>query len=181
MYNIIIWYTAVSPYSQKIHSKTPREYLHHGQYQTLLQTAFSYTYLCVMKFNLQIRHSKRISELQASLFLCCGAIISNIKWKSLSHIRLFATPSTYTAHEILQARILEWVAFPFSRGSSQPRYWTQVSLTAYSFPAKPQGKPKNTGVGDLSLLQQIFQTQESNQNLLQCRWIFYQLSYQGSP
>ena len=29
---------------------------------------------------------------------------------------------------ILQARILEWVAFPFSRGSSQPRDWTQVSL-----------------------------------------------------
>ena len=27
----------------------------------------------------------------------------------------------YTVHESLQARILEWVAFPFSRGSSQPR------------------------------------------------------------
>ena len=30
-------------------------------------------------------------------------------------------PMDYTVHEILQARILEWVAFPFSRGSSQPR------------------------------------------------------------
>ena len=30
-------------------------------------------------------------------------------------------PMDYTAHGILQARILEWVAFPFSRGSSQPR------------------------------------------------------------
>ena len=30
----------------------------------------------------------------------------------------------YTVHEILQARILEWVAIPFSRGSSQPRYLT---------------------------------------------------------
>ena len=28
-------------------------------------------------------------------------------------------PMDYTAHGILQARILEWVAFPFSRGSSQ--------------------------------------------------------------
>ena len=36
----------------------------------------------------------------------------------------------YTAHEILQARILEWVAFPFSRGSSQPRDQTQVSCIA---------------------------------------------------
>ena len=36
----------------------------------------------------------------------------------------------YTVRGILQARILEWVAFPFSRGSSQPRDWTQVSPIA---------------------------------------------------
>ena len=47
------------------------------------------------------------------------------KWKSISHVRLFVTPG-YTVHGILQARILEWVAFPFSRGSSQPRDRTQV-------------------------------------------------------
>ena len=35
-----------------------------------------------------------------------------------------------TVHGILQARILEWVAFPFSRGSSQPRDLTQVSHIA---------------------------------------------------
>ena len=34
---------------------------------------------------------------------------------------------TYTVHGILQARVLEWVAFPFSRGSSQTRDRTQVS------------------------------------------------------
>ena len=39
----------------------------------------------------------------------------------------------YTVHGILQARILEWVAFPFSRGSSQPRHWTQVSCIASRF------------------------------------------------
>ena len=39
----------------------------------------------------------------------------------------------YTVHGILQARILEWVAFPFSRGSSQPRDVTQVSLIAGRF------------------------------------------------
>ena len=33
----------------------------------------------------------------------------------------------YTVHGILQARILEWVAFPFSRGSSQPRDQIQFS------------------------------------------------------
>ena len=36
-------------------------------------------------------------------------------------------PMDYLDHEILQARILEWAAFPFSRGSSQSRDWTQVS------------------------------------------------------
>ena len=39
----------------------------------------------------------------------------------------------YTVHEILQARILEWVAIPFSRGSSQLRNQTQVSRIAGQF------------------------------------------------
>ena len=39
-------------------------------------------------------------------------------------------PIDYTGHGILQARILEWIAFPFSRGSSQPRDRTQVSHIA---------------------------------------------------
>ena len=54
------------------------------------------------------------------------------------------------------------------------------ALQADSLPAETQGKPKNTGVGSLSLLQQIFPTQELNWGLLQCRRILYQLSYQGS-
>ena len=43
------------------------------------------------------------------------------------------TPNSYTVHGILQARILEWVAFPLSRGSSQPRDSTQVSHIAGGF------------------------------------------------
>ena len=39
----------------------------------------------------------------------------------------------YTVHGILQARILEWAALPFSRGSSWPRNWTQVSCIADGF------------------------------------------------
>ena len=42
-------------------------------------------------------------------------------------------PMDYTVHGILQARILEWVAFPFSRGSSQPRNRTRVSCIAGIF------------------------------------------------
>ena len=55
------------------------------------------------------------------------------------------------------------------------------TLQADSLLFEPPGKPKNTGVGSLSLLQGIFQTQESNRGLLHCRGILYQLSYQGSP
>ena len=70
----------------------------------------------------------------------------------------------YTVHGILQARILEWVAFPLSKGSSQSRIEPMSPiLQVDSSPAKPQGKPKNIGKDSLSLLQQIFPTQESNQ------------------
>ena len=46
-----------------------------------------------------------------------------------------------------------------------------------SLPSEPPGNPKNIGVGSLSLLLGNFLTQESNQGLLQYRWILHQLSY----
>ena len=82
---------------------------------------------------------------------------------------------------------------------SRPEYWREQpfpspgnlpnpgieprcpTLQADSLPAEPQGKPKNTRMGSLSLLQRIFPIQESNWGLLHCRWILHQLSYQGSP
>ena len=88
----------------------------------------------------------------------------------------------YTVHGILQARVLELVALPFSRGSSQPRIKPRSpALQVDSLPAEPQGKPKDTGVGILFLFQQIFLIQESNRDLLHCRWILYQLRYEGRP
>ena len=91
-------------------------------------------------------------------------------------------PMDYTIHGILQARILEWVAFSFSRGSSRPRDRTQVpSSQVDSLPAGPQRKPQNSGVGSLFLLQWIFPTQESDRGLLHCRQIPHQLSSQGNP
>ena len=54
-----------------------------------------------------------------------------VKWNSLRCVWLFATHEL--AHGILQARILDWVAFLFSRGTSQPRDPTQVSLIAGGF------------------------------------------------
>ena len=98
-------------------------------------------------------------------------------WKWLSRVWLY-DPKDYTVHGILQARILEWVAFLFSRGSSPNR---SPALHVDSLLSEPPGKPKNTGVGSLSFLQQIFPTQQSNQGLLHCRRILYQLSHKRSP
>ena len=47
--------------------------------------------------------------------------------------------------------------------------------SSWTFPGQ------NAGVGSLSLLQGLFPTQGSHPGLLHCRWILYQLSYQGSP
>ena len=55
------------------------------------------------------------------------------------------------------------------------------AVQADSLLSEPLGKPVNTGVHSLSLLQRIFLTQELNWGLLHCRHILYQLSYQGSP
>jgi len=52
------------------------------------------------------------------------------------------------------------------------------TLQADSLPFEPLGKPKDTGVGSLSLLQGNFLTQKMNWGLLHCRRILYQLSYQ---
>ena len=50
----------------------------------------------------------------------------------------------YTIHGILQARILEWVAYPFSSRSFWPRNWTGVSTGKVdSLPTEPSGKPSN--------------------------------------
>ena len=62
---------------------------------------------------------------------------------------------------------------PFSRRSSQPRDWTSSPRPQVnSLPAEPLGKPKNTWVGSLALLQGNSLTQESNWCLLHCSGFF---------
>ena len=65
-------------------------------------------------------------------YVYLNVCVSEVKWKSLGHVWLFVTPWTIV-HRILQYRILEWVALPFFRGSSQPRDWTQVSRITGGF------------------------------------------------
>ena len=77
-----------------------------------------------------------------------------------------------------------WSGQPFSSPGDLPNPEIEPRspvLQVGSLPAEPQRKPKNTGVGSLSLLQGIFLTQELNQGLLNCRGILYQLSHQGIP
>ena len=56
-----------------------------------------------------------------------------VKVKVAQSCLTLCNPMDYTIHGILQARILEWVAFPFSRESSQIRDQTQVSHIAGGF------------------------------------------------
>ena len=57
----------------------------------------------------------------------------SVKVKVTQSCLKLCDPMDYKVHGILQARILEWGAIPFSRGSSQPRNDTQVSCIAGGF------------------------------------------------
>ena len=56
-----------------------------------------------------------------------------VKVKVAQSCPTLSDPMDYIVHGILQGRTLEWVAFLFSRGSSQPRHRTQVSHIAGRF------------------------------------------------
>ena len=99
----------------------------------------------------------------------------------LSRIRLFVTPWTIQSMEF--SRPEYWCGQPFPSSGDLPNPEIEPrspTLQADCLPAEPQGKPKNPGVGSLVLLQWIFPTQELNRGLLHCRWILYQLSYEGT-
>ena len=103
------------------------------------------------------------------------------KWKSLSHVRLFVTPWAMQSTEL--SRPEYWNGQPFPSPGDLPNPGIKPrspALQADSLPAEPPWKSKNTGVGSLSLLQRIFQTQELNRGLLRCRWIPYPTDYRPS-
>ena len=102
--------------------------------------------------------------------------------KVAQHVQLFATPWTIQSMEFSRPEYWSGWPFPFPGDLPNPEIEPRSPALQVDFlPAEPQRKAKNTGVGSLSLLQGIFLTQESSWDLLHCRWILYQLSYQGSP
>ena len=80
-----------------------------------------------------IKKSMCVKSLQSCLTLCNP---------------MDCSPPGSSVHGILQARILEWVAMPSSRGSSPPRDWTRVSCFLCwqmgSLPPGPPGKPESS-------------------------------------
>ena len=111
-----------------------------------------------------------------------GLLQWEVKVKVTQLCPTLCDPMDYTVHGIVQARILEWVAFPFSRGPSQPRAQTQVSHIAGGFfTSWATREAQEYQSGYSSPVDLPFLVQELNQGLLNCRWILYQLSYQWSP
>ena len=102
-----------------------------------------------------------------------------VKVKSLSRVRLFATPWTVA----YQA--------PRSMGFSRQEYWSGLPFPSPGDLPNPGIEPGSPALqtdtlpseplGSLSLLQWIFLTQELNQGLLHCRQILYHMSHKGSP
>ena len=95
---------------------------------------------------LQLRHAHRYTFTYAcsstghALQYTCAVLSHSVMSDSLWPYG--QQPSMPLCSRILQARILEWVVIPFSRGASQPRDWTQVSCIAGGFlPSEPPGKP----------------------------------------
>ena len=85
-----------------------------------------------------------------------------MKWKSLSCVQL-CDPMDYTVHGILQARILEWVAVPFSKDLPNPGIKPRSpTLQADSLPAEPQEKPRK----QLGEAPQMFINRQLNQQSL---------------
>ena len=85
-----------------------------------------------------LHHSEKQADSLLNLERCCSwdrmyLFLGNWKVEVIQSCPTLCDPMDYTVHGILQARILKWVAFPFPRGSSQPKDQTQVSHIAGRF------------------------------------------------
>ena len=100
-------------------------------------------YMKIVKYWENAMMCKLSSFLGSSLLVWNVPVISihwhyfcDLKWSEVKVAQSYLTlrdPMDYTVYGILQAKILEWVALTFSRESSQPRDWTQVSHIADRF------------------------------------------------
>ena len=151
VYNEIIVYCRISPSPNSISQEESLLFLFQG---FLMVTSLILKNEPLLLFlDLLVNHSIKMRRFVplffhvfSSVFLLLSVLVpllSNYKgwhlyflWNEVKVTQLCLTlcdPMDCSPHGIFQARILEWVTFPFSRGSSQPRDWTQVSRTAGGF------------------------------------------------
>ena len=111
------------------------------------------------------------SDIEQHVWVLSCSVMSNSLWPHRLQPARLLCPWGFSRWEY-------WCGLPgdLSNLGITPR---SPALQVDSLLTESSGKPKKTGVGSLSLLQ-IFLIQESNQGLLHCRRILYQLSYQGS-
>ena len=118
----------------------------------------------------------------AHVCLCAQVWVCVGESESCSVLSTLWSHVLYKSMEFSRPEYWSGWTFPNPGDLSNPRIEPRSpTLQVDSLPAEPQGKPKIMGVGSLSLLQQIFPTQESNWGLLHCKRILYQLSYQARP
>ena len=107
----------------------------------------------------------------------------SLLWKPEPRAFRWKVPSTWELQRVRLVHLVEhftfnsmwWTAVKSEIGSvTSDSLWPHGLYSPWNSPGQ------NTGVGNLSLLQGIFPTQELNPGLLHCRWILYQLSHQGS-
>ena len=95
---------------------------------------------CSSKFLRVWQHCTYCNYFSWSITTSTSYILELVKMKFTQSCPTLCDTMNYTVHGILQARILEWVAFPFYSGSSQLRDQTHVSHNAGKFlSAEPQG------------------------------------------
>ena len=112
--------------------------------------------------------------------MCCAVLSRSGKFDSLRPHGLQPTRFLYPWGF---SRQKNWSGLPCPAPGDLPNPGIKPrspALQVDSLPAETQGKPKNAQLSSLSLFQGIFPTQESTRGFLHCRWIVYQLSYQGS-
>ena len=118
-------------------SRNVKWYSYYGKVYNCMVTPQKVKHRIVIWYSNSTSQGKYSKELKAELQrdfcipmpIVTFFTIASEKWKWKSCLTLW-DPMDYTVHGILQARILEWVSFPFSRGSYQPRDQTQISLVA---------------------------------------------------
>ena len=126
---------------------------------------------------------ERIGEI-AQIFGSPRSGVLSVLW-TIVHMQIHSLPK----QKLVFCLILEMYYISLIQANKRLHFkCSSESLSVMSNSLQPHGlyspwnsPDQNTGVGSLSLLQGIFPTQGWNPGLLHCRWILYQLSYQGSP